>query len=275
MRTLYLQAHCLDESDLKRIEVFLRFVECSDERQWRLSTGGRADLILVGPLGTPGEQTIPLPVDVTRMPSFVRVVDRDEPAGTDPQQPTLRSPIEFDALNAVLKSCEEPEATAAPAATTDADQPPPAAQAEPPASALPAPSAAPDPVGIDADPPCTYRLLRWPAADVLRSEPKLVRVLGLLKHQALSIDRLAVLSGLDGPSCSELMALLNARRLLSRHDAHPMSIPPTSTAEVSERTASTAAPARDIADAGSAQRSAEAIGLFSRLRRRLGLAQKV
>ncbi|HSV46505.1 MAG TPA: hypothetical protein VLJ58_12040 [Ramlibacter sp.] len=115
----------------------------------------------------------------------------------------------------------------------------------------PAPLAALPPATAPAGPQAV-RLLRWPAAELLRS-PDRIRLATLMTGRPLGIEELQLRTGISAARCAAFVQELRAAGLLSTHAVE--SEPPRRAAP---RVADVQQP-----------------GLFERIRRRLGLVQPV
>ena len=235
MKTLFLRMANLPANDVRQIDVFLRFAGRTPQFQWTAEAGDRVHLQLAAP--SP-ESAAELDDAVPR----AWILDRGQ-AAPDDESFVLRRPLQMDGFEALLRTRELEIAHALGVA-------PPAEVAR--ASAAGAPFA--------DDSRTTYRLLKWPAPDLLRGKPASVRVLGFLSTRALTLKRLVALTGVDEAACIELLTQLEQRRLLIRNEHFDAS---ASVADIvgAERSSAAAARFKQSANAG----------LLSRLRKRLGL----
>ena len=256
MKTAFLRLVGLAAADVKQIEVFLRFTGQGSEFRWISTAGDTCDLQLEA-----------APAD--GVPAAVALSERGQPAARgwildrgqnapDADSFVLRRPLQIDGFEALLRTRELQLARVA--ATAALPKPP----VRPPAAVIPDTAAAAAPPLAD-DAHQTYRLLRWPGADLLRGKPKYVRMLGFLSNRPLSVERLKVLSGIDESSCRDLLGMLDQRGLLVRGKLEPDASSSLFADTVpSDLVASAAAPTPPVRETASA-------GLFSRLRKRLGL----
>lgn len=128
----------------------------------------------------------------------------------------------------------------------------------------------------------SFRLLRWPNAAQIRSQPGLTRLLGFLGHRPMDLSQLVQYSGLAVARCQELVGFLEQSELVTRVHAGagipgangavltvgaPAQVS-ASVQGVAVGVASRPSPSHDTARAPAGIRIA---GLFSRLRQRLGL----
>jgi len=292
LKLLTLSLHDLGEADRKLLGVFLRFAGRTERHQWSLSDGGPVHLEV---RGAPDDgRTQPMaPAPRNAAPTLWIVGAGHAAPGV--ARHALRRPLQIEAFAQVLREREaELDAQAAPApriaAPLRAAAPMPAPRAAP-AVSTPATIAAPVPspalhAGVSAgtglapsrrilnDRATAYRLARWPGADLLRGKPKFVRLLGFITHKPLTVERLALLSGVDEASCLEMLALLDERRLLQRVEARPEStvapvteLPADSTLQSAISDFAHASPQPGAA----APRAAAPVGLLQRLRLRLGI----
>jgi hypothetical protein len=247
VNTVFLRLVGLPATDIKQIEVFLRFAGRTADFQWVSSAADTIDLQL---------ESAPLegeaPTRTTTGPGQPAlhgwILDRGQKA-PDNAAYVLRRPLQIDGFTALLRACELQIARAT---------------ASPPTSRLDAAATAPF---LDDGRRTTYRLVRWPGSDLLRGKPKFVRMLGFLSNRPLSLARLKVLSGMDEASCRELLGMLDQRGLLIRGETRPDAAP----ALVADTVPCELSPgAVGVATIGGAREAASA-GLFSRLRMRLGL----
>ena len=242
MKTLFLRIADLSANDVRQIEMFLRFAGRTPQFQWTATAGNLVDLELasLAQEGHSGNPSTPMPDDgVPR----AWILDRGQQApGRDAF--VLRRPLQMDGFEALLRTRELEigrDAGAAPAA----------------AAAVRADGASAPFVDDDRT---VYRLLKWPAPDLLRGKPTFVRALGFLSTRALTLKRLAALTGVGEAACRELLMQLDQRRLLIRNEHFDAS---ASVADI------VGTPSRSAAGVRPGE-SANA-GLFSRLRKRLGL----
>ena len=235
MKTLFLRIADLPANDVRQIEVFLRFAGRTPQFQWTATAGNLVDLQLVS-LAQDGDATATPALDdgVSR----AWILDRGQQA-PDRDSFVLRRPLQMDGFEALLRTRELEIAR------------------EPAASPVRAGTASTPFVDDDRT---IYRLFKWPAPDLLRGRPAVVRALGFLSTRALTLKRLAALTGMGEAACRELLAQLDQRRLLIRNEHFDAS---ASVADI------VGAPSRF----GARTRPGESAnaGLFSRLRKRLGL----
>lgn len=188
-------------------------------------------LTLVDPPGEPELNTVAYPIHATQFRDWLKlrqavvsVLDVDNVA-----------PQRVPAPASVVAS-----ASAAPAATAAGRQP---ASAAPPAGA-PAPATVaasaeqrtlPLPQSAAALP--TYKLRRWPSADVLGAESVHIRIATLMSRNALSTQQLAALTGRSEQTCQKFVATLLAAGLLIEvaHAGAPAATMPVVDAPVSAR----------------------------------------
>jgi len=241
VKTLFLRIADLPANDVRQIELFLRFAGRTPQFQWTATAGNLVDLQLMS-LPQDGDAravAAPAPDDGV---SRAWILDRGQQA-PDRDSFVLRRPLQMDGFEALLRTREFEIAR------------------DPGAS----PAAAPVRAGtsnapfVDDD-RTIYRLLKWPTPDLLRGKPAFIRALGFLSTRALTLKRLAALTGMDEAACRELLAQLDQRRLLIRNEHFDAS---ASVADI------VGAPSRF----GARTRPGESAnaGLFSRLRKRLGL----
>jgi len=240
MTTMRLQPVGLPETEVTRLEVFLRFVGKTTRGQWVLVRDGAAELLICA---ATARRLIP-----SHSMSEVAVLpEPGEPQNVLARDIALPPVLDLEALQALLMTVESRMAVAD------------ALPATAPVSPLPAAPSGPALEG-------RFRLIRWPGADLLRSHPKAVRLLGLLARESLDMDRLQTLSGLDRAACAEIVQQLLRRDLLAWHGC-----PAASGAPV-KRPASRGAPEA----AGAGERTTASgelhLGLLTRLRRKLGLS---
>lgn len=249
MKTAFLRLVGLPPTDHKQIEVFLRFTGRTDGFQWIATAGDLCDLQLES---LPADGTISTPLMSSSGEQSLRgwILDRGQ-APPDSESYVLRRPLQIDGFEALLRTRELQLARISTALQATA-----AVRHAPTKT-----SAAPF---VD-DPRCTYRLTRWPAADLLRGKPKYVRMLGFLSNRPLTLARLTMLSGVDEAGCCDLLHMLDQRGLLVRGESEPDNAPSLFADTVPEGLAAAA-----VANARPAREAASA-GLFSRLRKRLGL----
>jgi len=246
VNTVFLRLVGLPATDIKQIEVFLRFAGRTADFQWVSTAGDTIDLQLESaPLE--GEAPAPMTTDPGRPALHGWILDRGQKA-PDNASYVLRRPLQIDGFTALLRACELQIARAT---------------APPPTSRLDAAATAP----FFDDGRRTYRLVRWPGSDLLRGEPKYVRMLGFLSNRPLSLARLKVLSGMDEASCRDLLGRLDQRGLLIRGETGPGGVP----ALVADTMPCELEPGAVAVATISRAREAASAGLFSRLRTRLGL----
>ena len=241
MKTLFLRMADLPANDVRQLEVFLRFAGRTPQFQWTATGGNIVDLELASlPQEAHPGSLAPSPPDDDVPRAWI--LDRGQRApGRDAF--VLRRPLQMDGFEALLRTRELEIARGAGAA---------------PAAACVRAGGASAPVADDGR--TVYRLLKWPAPDLLRGKPAFVRALGFLSTRALTLKRLAALSGVDEAACRELLAQLDQRRLLIRNEHFDASASVADIVGASSRFAGGKRPGE----------SANA-GLFSRLRKRLGL----
>jgi hypothetical protein len=282
LRRLHLGVRDLDESELRLLQVFLRFTGRTPHAEWTVATDGEEDLVLrdaAGLRATPPGEAGGAPV--------VWIAG----AGPAPE-PALRRPLQIESFAHVLRTreaelgCVEGSAAVAPppSPSPPAPTPTPTPAPTPTPTPMPAPAPAPATQQVPATAPPVapprpqaaapavapaaprrlardgggaYRLVRWPGADLMRGRPKFVRMLGFLTQKPMDVERLVVLSGIDEASCLELLGLLDERGLLARVEAPA----PSPAAPPAARAAAPAAPPPPDAPGG----------MLQRLRRRLGL----
>lgn len=241
MKTLFLKITDLPANDARQIEVFLRFAGRTPQFQWTATAGDLVDLSLES-----------LPLDAPARPGTdaavprAWILDRGQRA-PDSDAFVLRRPLQVDGFEALLRTREleiAREMAALKARVTTR-------------SSTRAGSA---PVAFADDGRTTYRLIKWPSADLLRGNPALVRILSFLSTRSLTLKRLVALSGADEATCRELLQVLDQRRLLIRAEH----------LDASATVADILGTGGGVAEVSRAGASANA-GLFSRLRKRLGL----
>ena len=240
MKTLFLKITDLPANDARQIEVFLRFAGRTPQFQWTATAGNLVDLSLES-LPMDGAPRPPLDDAVPR----AWILDRGQRA-PDSDAFVLRRPLQVDGFEALLRTREleigrELAAMKARASTR--------------VGGVPATTSS----FVD-DGRTTYRLIKWPAADLLRGNPALVRILSFLSTRSLTLKRLVTLSGADEATCRELLQVLDQRRLLIRAEHLDAS------ATVADILGTPAGAAEGARSGNSAN-----AGLFSRLRKRLGL----
>jgi len=245
MSTMRLQPVGLTEADVTRLEVFLRFIGKRARWQWVLVRDGAADLLICA---AGARRSVP-----SDPASEVAVLSGP---GQPPQHAldrdiALPSNLDLETFQELLTKVEARMAIAA-ASTVAAPSPPmPVVQAVPQRSAI-------------ATLEGRFRLIRWPGAELLRSHPKAVRLLGFIAREAISMDRLETLSGLDRAACTEIVQQLLRRDLLAWHA--------TASAPPSMRLASKQAPATEGARSRTTAPGELSAGLLTRLRMKLGFS---
>lgn len=270
MRTMRIQPVGLTEANVTRLEVFLRFIGKGARGQWVLVRDGAADLLICAadarrfvPNGAP--------------PAVAVLAGSEVPTEARTGDIALPHALDLDAFQELLDTVElrlEVSASA-PVATARASpplRPPdrrpvvPAATTTPNGPAASATSAAPATSSAPATPALLegrFRLIRWPGAELLRSHPKAMRMLGFLAQEAITLDHLKTLSGLDRPTCEDVLRQLLRRELLAWHGA-------SAGAPARPSLARTTAMAQGTPRLMAAPEVAR--GLLNRLRARLGLS---
>lgn len=239
VKTLFLKITDLPANDVRQIEVFLRFAGRTPQFQWTATAGSLIDLKLVS---LDPDAGAPAPTGSDDAAALAWILDRGQKA-PDSDSFILRRPLQMDGFEALLRTRELEIARDLAAM-----------KARTPARVGPVPAEFAD------DGRTTYRLVKWPSAEVLRGNPGFVRILSFLSTRALTLKRLITLSGVDETTCRELMELLDRRRLLVRAEH----------LDASASVADILGTQRAAADTARGSESANA-GLFSRLRKRLGL----
>lgn len=256
MKTAFLRLVGLAATDVKQIEVFLRFTGQGSDFRWIATAGETCDLQLEA---VPADGVAaPVALSARGQPAARGwILDRGQDA-PDADSYVLRRPLQIDGFEALLRTQELQLARVAAAAAA-------AAMPARPAVVRAAGGAATAAPAFTDDARQTYRLVRWPGADLLRGKPKYVRMLGFLSNRPLSLARLKVLSGIDESSCRDLLGMLDQRGLLLRGDLEPDTtsslFADTVPSDLAAGPAVASPPVRESASAG----------LFSRLRKRLGL----
>ena len=258
VKTAFLRLVGLPASDVKQIEVFLRFVGRGSGFQWISTASDSCDLQLQS---APADGVVPPPASSASGEPAARgwVLDRGQDA-PDTESYVLRRPLQIDGFEALLRTQELQLARRA-AALVVSTAPAHRATVRPIA-----PVSAGGAASFADDVRRTYRLARWPGSDVLRGKPKYVRMLGFLSNRPLSLARLKVLSGIDEASCRDLLGMLDERGLLIRGD-----VDPDSTSSVFADTVPFELAAVAVTTSGPV-RAPASVGLLSRLRKRLGLS---
>jgi hypothetical protein len=256
VKTAFLRLVGLPATDLKQIEVFLRFMGRSEDFHWISTAGDSCDLQLESV--SAGTAISAKPLSASGQPaSRGWILDRGQTA-PDGASYVLRRPLQIDGFEALLRTRERELASNAVAGVARA-----AGRAAARRGAVPRAGTGSPAVDDDRS---TYQLVRWPGSDLLRGKPKYVRMLGFLSNRPLSLTRLMVLSGIDEATCRDLLRVLDQRGLLRRGEAEPDNLSTLFADTVpseGETAVVAAAPARARESANS--------GLFARLRKRLGL----
>lgn len=248
MSTMRLQPVGMSEADVTRLEVFLRFIGQSARGQWVLVRDGAADLLICAA----GARRF-VPPDPA---SEVAVLsEQGKPQDARTRDIALPGILDLEAFQELLATVESRMSGAAAS-----------------------PAAAPRPPSPAAQPACQrsaittlagrFRLIRWPAAQMLRSHPKAVRLLGFLSREAISVEQLETLSGVDRAACIEILQELLRRDLLAWHGPPAIASPPV-TRPASQPASATGDPGGPLAMPSG---QASAAGLLSRLRATLGLS---
>ncbi len=225
----------LPPNDARQIEVFLRFAGRTAQFQWTATSGDLVDLRLAA---VPADGARPVDDAVPH----AWILDRGQRAPDDDAF-ILRRPLQMDGFEALLRTRE-----------LEVARDMAAIKARPVARV----ASTREPFVDDGH--TTYRLLQWPTGELLRGNPQVVRILGFLSARPLTLKRLAALSGVGETACRDLLAVLDERRLLIRAEHLDASASVADILGVPRESAATTRP-RDSANAG----------LFSRLRKRLGL----
>jgi hypothetical protein len=265
-----LQPVGLTEADVTRLEVFLRFIGKRARGQWVLVRDGAADLLICA---ADARRFVP-----NDPPPEVAVLSGSEaPTTARTGEIALPHALDLDAFQELLDTVELRlgVAASAPVAAARASPTPlppdhrpgvPATTTTPSGPAAFATSAPPAKSSAPATPALLegrFRLIRWPGAELLRSHPKAMRLLGFLAREAITLEHLETLSGLDRSTCAEVLRQLLRRELLAWHGAsagapaRPSSARTPTTAQGNPRVM----PAPELAR-----------GLLNRLRARLGLS---
>jgi hypothetical protein len=256
VKAAFLRLVGLSPTDVKQIEVFLRFARRGSDFLWISTSGDSCDLQLQP---VPADGVIPsVPYSANcNFASRAWVLDDGQDA-PDTKSYVLRRPLQFDGFEALLRTQELQLAriAVAPVPSSSLNH---QGTARPMA---PVPAARATPFVDDVR--RTYRLARWPGSELLRGKPKYVRMLGFLSNRALSLARLKVLSGIDEASCRDLLGTLDERGLLIRGDVEPGSTSSVFADTVPSELAGAAVTV-------SAVRATASGGFLSRLRKRLGL----
>lgn len=234
----------MTEADVTRLEVFLRFIGTSARGQWVLVREGAADLVICAA----GARRF-VPPDPA---SEVAVLSgRGQAQDARARDIALPGVLDLEAFQQLLATVESRMAGAATSTAVASRSPSPSAQPEHQRSAVTTLAG-------------RYRLIRWPGAELLRSHPKSVRLLGFLAREAISLDQLETLSGVDRDACIEILQQLLRRNLLAWHGSQSV--------DAAGRLASEQAPATGHSGRRVVAPSALAPGLLIRLRARLGLS---
>lgn len=249
------------------------FLRVGSERlgcDWALVSSGDVDVLLHG---ADGPDTIPGLLD--EPVATLRLVDA--PENTPAKRNALARPLQFeDFMNALaavegkimgpaVKRAPAPAAPLAPVAAPAAPRAPVAVAALVAVAAAAAPIAVAAPVAVKAptvaadvssfklDPSGAYRLRRWPPSRLLLGHRYHSRLSGFMSVRHVGIDELARLSNVSIADCQSFLAALGTEGLLDvKAMLAPVSTPPP------------------LAAAPSPVQRTE-IGLFGKLRRRLGL----
>ena len=221
MSPLTLGVHGLPAAEAGLVRALLSLADPRVARRWSFTAAGPCD-VLIADCASPGAQD----AYAERGARQLVLLGADATAG----RPTLARPLRAEQLDACLRSFAERSA--------------------------PAPAAALAPAGSAAATPDEaarrYRLLRWPPAELLRSEPLRIRMASQLSRRFLSAADLAQLTNAQQARVQTFLQLLAGFGLLQSEVA-TVSAAPVPAAPV----------ARPAAGLG--------LGLVQSIRRRLGL----
>lgn len=190
-----------------------------------------------------------------------------DPPGA-PDNDTVAYPVHAEQFRAWLKLRREKllaaaaiEAASAPAGVAPAS--------------MPAPASVPDNMAAASAPNAVerrYQLRRWPSPAVLQGNELHLKIATLIARNALSMARVAVLSGRSEAACMPFIAALREAGLLTETVVPVPVFPPVHEASpAAEKTAGMAAAAAAAATVATVQPAPVRSGLLASLRRHLGL----
>lgn len=231
VKNLYIDLSHIDAADARLLTVYLNFVGATQDFAWQVCGPKFSPHAVVRLADLTNEARCIADISLAPVAVTIWLVDQS-PTGSESCW-QLQRPLHLDEFAALLRRCEEhfsgSDASSAPKRLL------PTASSDVTWTTAPKPSVDKDPVGRSSgvsgevglaahdpvsatafDEAATYKLVRWPPRDLISGSITAVKLLSFLSHQALTLDRLVVLSGVDRSKCAEVLRHLDAHSLLKR-----------------------------------------------------------